>query len=1296
MTFKRLYLTLTATLLAWLSFAAPYCDIRKFSILDGLAANNISDLKQGHDNIMWFGTWNGLSYYDGYTFHTFRDEPDNTHFLTTNRILSIYPSYNNNVWFITYDFRPYIFDTHECTFIDAGKQINEQFGVSFKAKDIYPLRGYETWLTTQHQNFIVRSVCDTKIGTREYELIKVGEKGLRSGNVWFIKKDKKNRVWILTDKGTTIYGTQFSTPIPFKWFREVGNTIFLATEDGRVAVYDEHNHLSMIPMPASVTRINELKNTGYQLIIATNIGLVIYNPRTFNTDIINVQNPNQPVAEVKKAYVDSHNQVWAFTEGQGVTLIDTNTGATKWLYADAPTPTDRTISDSPFIMEDEHGTLWLIPKYGTFCYYDRKSKELVPYVLRSNSSGNYRVPRISLYTISDQGILWLTGIHDLTQINFKFHPYTLNKLDEGEAEARAMETSTNGTHWTGFYNGCLKVCDSYNNKIGYVAPNGKIVPNQVALSKYGIYALYEDNKGRMWIGTKGDGIYMLSNGILKHFVKNPQMPNSLPCNNVYDIATDRRGRIWIATFGCGLALAQEDDKGNFTFFSSRYGLKWPKNKFKRARRITCMASGEILVGTTEGLVTFMDESPKASNIHFYTTPYREDDTTSLSSPDVNYILVKNNGDTFISCLGGTLDRIISDNVLQDNLKATYNTTLNTDEGAVQSMIEDNSGNIWIVRESSIDKYDPKNQKITVFGSNDFDLNITFTEARPIHDPYTDDITVGTPVGSLTFNPKTLKQTNYQPRIIFTNLHYNGTNENIPILHREELVIPSDKRNLTISFAALDYTRKYQQQYKYRLDGYTPEGKWIDIKGRNTLGFNKMPNGKFTLKVMATNTHGKWSKYVAEIKLDVRPTFWESIWGRTIILCLLMSIIGGIFYIYTLRQRQRISHDMSMMKNEFFSNASHKLRTPLSLIGGPVTEILNKEPNLSEESKSLLGIVQKNAREMLDMLNKMLKYDNNSNLYLDDGAQKAFTPSEGEGYIDDQTAKARTQDLAKDTATEFEKGNKDITILVVEDNADLRQFLYSILHHDYNIIMAENGKEGLQKARTEIPDFILTDVTMPVMDGITMVHYIKQDTNIAHIPIIILSAKASVEDHLKGYEEGIDGYLTKPFSATYLKGRIEAVINQRHALQQDMLKQIQRSENLSISVSHQYPQTKGYEEAKQNGTAQNMYISDEATERIVNFINENIANPDMKIDDIAQAMGMSRSVLYGKIKNAVGMTPVDFVKHIRIMRAAELLTKSNDTLSNIAYSVGFSDPKYFSKVFKKEMGIIPSEYRERSK
>lgn len=291
---KRLHFFIILSFITIFSSAEPYCDVRKFSILDGLAANSISDLAQGYDNMMWFGTLNGLSYYDGYHFKTFRDEPDDIDIMSTNRILSIFPSPDNNVWVVTFDRKLYIFDTEQCQFIKVGTMLCKRFGIHLESSQIYPLANGHTWITTHKQNFLIRVGQGKDIESMKPELIKVGEKGLRSGNVWFIKQDKRGREWILTDKGTFIYGKNFHTSTPFKWFREVGNTIFLATTDGKVAVYDKQNHLSWIPMPAGVTRINELKNTGYQLIIATNIGLVVYNPRTFKTTSSVCRIPTSP------------------------------------------------------------------------------------------------------------------------------------------------------------------------------------------------------------------------------------------------------------------------------------------------------------------------------------------------------------------------------------------------------------------------------------------------------------------------------------------------------------------------------------------------------------------------------------------------------------------------------------------------------------------------------------------------------------------------------------------------------------------------------------------------------------------------------------------------------------------------------------------------------------------------------------------------------------------------------------------------------------------------------------------
>ena len=1382
--------------------AVPYCDIRKFSITDGLAANTISDIKQSPDKLMWFATWNGLSYYDGYSFHTFRDEADDVDVLSTNRIISIYPTLRNNIWCVTADSKLYLYDTHLCKFVNRGKEINEQFGIDLRVDKVYPLKTGNTWITAKSANYLIRNYM-LPDQSFESEIIKVGQHGLRSGNVWHVWADKKGREWILTDKGTTIYNHHFSTQLPFKWIREVGENIFLATPNGKLAVYDEKEHLVMIPMPAGVTRINQLKNTGYQLLIATNIGLVVYNPRTFKTEVINVQSPGQPMAEVKNIYTDAYGMVWVFTDGMGITMVNPRTGQKAWLYADQPDPAERTTSEKFFITQDENKTLWVVPNGGTFSYFDRKAGKLVPYLLHSNSSGNFRVPNIKKFCLSDQGILWISGMHDLTQVAFKKHLYHLTQLDDGEAQAFAICNTPEGYHWTGYYNGMIKITNSRFEKVGYLAPSGQVVPQQVAFCPSAIFSIFYDTEGKIWIGTREHGIFIRTKEGMTQYVHNPADKYSLPHNKVYDIVADRHGRIWVGTYGGGLSLVQMSTTGKLNFISRQNILPWPKKEFSKVRRIFCTPTGEILAGTTDGLITFSDNVSNPAKIKFYTTTHVDGDTTRLAASDVNFIMQHSNGKTYVSQMGGVLQNVISKNLLQDSLQFLYNKKISSDEGTVQSMVEDNAGNIWVVRESSIDKYNLKTKNLVVFGPNDFDFNMSFTEARPAHDPATDDITVGTPTGSLTFNPAKMKKSPYQARIIFTSLHYMGEDGTEPILHKEKVVIPANKRNLTISFAALDFSRKYNQKYRYRLDGFTPEGQWIELGKSNYIGFNRISSGNYMLKVMGTNSHGIWSKYVAELPIEVRPTFWESIWGKMMMVFLLMCVVGSIFYIYNRNQHEKISHEMSLMKNDFFSDASHKLRTPLTLIGGPLKEVLDTEHGITRKGREMLTIALKNSYEMLDMLNKILRYDNSTltnyegmpknpeGTLVNTGGIDKMDSTENEedeipGQISDENVarylaeaekaeKELEENMTEEEKVAREEQRKEHTVLVVEDNKDLRKYLYTILSDHYNVLLAENGKAGLLMTRTEMPDFIITDVTMPVMDGITMVREIKADHDLSQIPIIILSAKASVQDRLKGFEMGVDAYMTKPFSTEYLLGRISAVLKQRHNLQKEMIQKLEHTGNLigkamsggissGINGSKNKGLNNGLNNALNNGLndalnnglnnalnnglnnalndGQNggmiassakepektlsqitreitekerekeeiakqkreqsdfafmaSQINDATTARILKYVTEHIDTPDLKIDDIADAMGMSRSVLYTKIKQQLGMTPIDFVRHVRIMRACELLKDIDEPLSSVAFAVGFSDPKYFSKVFKRETGIVPTEYRERTR
>lgn len=266
--------------------------------------------------------------------------------------------------------------------------------------------------------------------------------------------------------------------------------------------------------------------------------------------------------------------------------------------------------------------------------------------------------------------------------------------------------------------------------------------------------------------------------------------------------------------------------------------------------------------------------------------------------------------------------------------------------------------------------------------------------------------------------------------------------------------------------------------------------------------------------------------------------------------------------------------------------------------------------------------------------------------------------------------------------DLETNSDGFSILVVEDNEELKAFLKSILSENYTVITASNGEEGLQHAVDDLPDLIISDVMMPVMDGLEMIRQIKENNNICHIPIIVLSAKASLDDRIAGLEQGIDDYITKPFSATYLKTRVASLLRQRKALQELYMNRLMEGKNTSSPdpLTPSQPQITPYDE--------------QFMKKVMAYMEEQMDNAELTIDEFAEQLMLSRTIFYRKLKSIVGLTPVDFIREIRIKRAVQLIDSDEYNFSQVAYMTGFNDPKYFSKCFKKVIGITPSEYKER--
>ncbi|MBS1542075.1 MAG: response regulator, partial [Bacteroidetes bacterium] len=243
------------------------------------------------------------------------------------------------------------------------------------------------------------------------------------------------------------------------------------------------------------------------------------------------------------------------------------------------------------------------------------------------------------------------------------------------------------------------------------------------------------------------------------------------------------------------------------------------------------------------------------------------------------------------------------------------------------------------------------------------------------------------------------------------------------------------------------------------------------------------------------------------------------------------------------------------------------------------------------------------------------------------------------------------------------------ILVVEDNTDLRGFIIDSLGGDFSYLEGENGREGLQKANEEVPDIIISDVMMPEMDGIEMTERIKGDIRTSHIPLILLTAKSSEESKITGLERGADDYLTKPFN------RQELLLKVRNSIKrQDRIRERMRAELMSEAPKVEV-----------------LSADEQFLVKVKEEILRQMGDEQLSVESLADDIGMSRVQLYRKVSALTGMSVNEMIRKLRLQRAAQLLQQQWGPVSQVAYEVGFSNLSYFSKVFKEEFGVQPSEY-----
>jgi DNA-binding response OmpR family regulator len=242
------------------------------------------------------------------------------------------------------------------------------------------------------------------------------------------------------------------------------------------------------------------------------------------------------------------------------------------------------------------------------------------------------------------------------------------------------------------------------------------------------------------------------------------------------------------------------------------------------------------------------------------------------------------------------------------------------------------------------------------------------------------------------------------------------------------------------------------------------------------------------------------------------------------------------------------------------------------------------------------------------------------------------------------------------------------ILLVDEDMEMSDMLEMSLSSEYRIIRVGNGNEALIIAQEVNPDIIISDVVIPGIQGDELCRILKSSVATSHIPVILLTAKSAREAIVHGLEAGASDYIIKPFDMLVLKARIRNILNRRDSLRKDIL--------------HVEPQSEEGDYASQ--------MDKEFLNKVINILNEELSNSEFSVDDLCRRLGVSRTVLYNKIKTLTGQPPNDFIKVVRLNKAKDILETHKYMISEVADMVGFSDPKYFSVCYKKQFGISPSK------
>lgn len=1041
--------------------------------------------------------------------------------------------------------------------------------------------------------------------------------------------------------------------------------------------------------------------------------------------------------------MDSKGRVWMVDDEEGISLYKNNT----WKRM-TPTLDNRykgQLRRNFIFLEDKGGRVWVNPTGGGFGYYDERVDNIVfPFAPRLTNM-------IHTAYIADDGLLWISTYDGgVDCIDLNTYPFLLHDMSVGRnnGEVRAMAQLKNGQQmmFTKDERRIYAIAETSRGLLygtkgdGILDMHFRPQKNIYPLNCDDVYDIIEDEEGTLYVATYGGGVNMFVQGTNEPIMigEEYKVRDIVIANNIlwgatttgllkYDRATattefintyDVRclcvldSILWIGTFGGGLqrlniydqnlvltpvttntdiVLSITSDGENIWFSSERSITRLNAN------------SGEyryfdVLYGERNSFFTEAAAIRTQGNklLFGYSSGYCEIDPAKQ---------LRTEGATPIYITGCWIngERIVSNDIRLPSDIGSFSVAY----AALTYMGQDKI--LYAYKMEGVDKdwHYVRNQRMVIY-SNLASGHYTFRVRSSNRVGEWDDeeavlhIEVARPMwlswwAILCYVLAVLLfvYVIFKAISIYEQLHRNLEVEKqvTDIKLRFFTNISHELRTpLTLITAPVEnilQTEKLSTSVRSQLEIVRGNGQRMLRLINQLLDFRKIQNKKMRLKIQRT--------VLSELVQNIATNFTKEAYDKRISLNIENETTDSIVWV----DRERVDTIVyNLLSNAFkFTPAGKSITIGLREksefillsvkdegIGIPLDKrsVLferfsshNELQNASDKQGTGIGLNL--VKELVDLHHAYIEVESElgkgSTFTVMFKKGKEHFGNEVDIIIDDGTNMLGTsmQDLQDlDQMLQNEK-RRDRKILIVEDNEDMRKFLTSILSVDYDTLSASDGKQALEIMKSDMPDLIISDLMMPNMDGIELTEKVKSAVETNHIPVILLTAKSAVESRIEALGHGADDYITKPFEPEYLRARVKNIIKQREMLETSFRKRLM---NLELNKSEQ-------------AMPEDTFLA-----KLLSIMEKQMDNNALTVEDLVDEVGMGRTVFFNKIKGMTGLSPVEFIREMRIKRAAQLLETTSYNISEITYMVGMNDSRYFSKCFKNTYGVTPTEYKKK--